>query len=73
MKGLKLMVFDGHVTHVDETVRALAAENGLTILKLPAHTSHQLQPLHLAVFKSFKSIIIYGTENLRFGSVKILV
>lgn len=51
-----LMVYDGHSTHVDDRVVALAAANNLTILKLPAHTSHLLQPLDLAVFKSFKSI-----------------
>lgn len=65
----QLMVYDGHVTHVDERVIALAAENGLTILKLPAHTSHLLQPLDLAVFKSFKSIwdkklVLWQRENI---------
>ncbi|CAG5052763.1 unnamed protein product [Parnassius apollo] len=51
-----LLIYDGHSTHVDERVVALAAENNITILKLPAHISHLLQPLDLAVFKSFKSI-----------------
>ncbi|CAG4972554.1 unnamed protein product [Parnassius apollo] len=51
-----LLIYDGHSTHVDERVVALAVENNITILKLPAHTSHLLQPLDLAVFKSFKSI-----------------
>ncbi|CAH2226764.1 jg14192 [Pararge aegeria aegeria] len=65
----QLMVYDGHVTHVDERVVALAAENGLIILKLPAHTSHLLQPLDLAVFKSFKSIwdvqlVTWQRENI---------
>lgn len=50
------MLYDGHVSHVDEKVVALAVENNITILKLPAHTSHLLQPLELAVFKSFKTI-----------------
>ena len=51
-----LLIYDGHSTHVDERVVTLAAEHDITILKLPAHTSHLLQPLDLAVFKSFKSI-----------------
>ncbi|XP_045778739.1 uncharacterized protein LOC123876488 [Maniola jurtina] len=50
-----LMIYDGHSTHVDTRVVALASENNITILKLPAHTSHLLQPLDLAVFKSFKT------------------
>lgn len=48
-----LLIYDGHSTHVDEKVVALAAKNDITILKLPAHTSHLLQPLDLAVFKCF--------------------
>ncbi|KAL0829817.1 hypothetical protein ABMA28_003300 [Loxostege sticticalis] len=48
-------VIDGHSTHVDTKVVALASENNITILKLPAHTSHLLQRLDLAVFKSFKT------------------
>lgn len=51
-----LLLYDGHVSHVDDKVVALAVENNITILKLPAHTSHLLQPLDLAVFKSFKAI-----------------
>uniref|UniRef100_A0A2A4K184 HTH psq-type domain-containing protein n=1 Tax=Heliothis virescens TaxID=7102 RepID=A0A2A4K184_HELVI len=51
-----LLLYDGHVSHVDDKVVALAVENDITILKLPAHTSHLLQPLDLAVFKSFKTI-----------------
>ncbi|XP_063542660.1 tigger transposable element-derived protein 1-like [Cydia strobilella] len=50
-----LIIYDGHTTHLDERVIKLAVENDITILKLPAHTSHLLQPLDLAVFKSFKN------------------
>lgn len=32
----------------------LAIENQITILKLPPHSSHLLQPLDLAVYKSLK-------------------
>lgn len=51
-----LLVYDGHSTHVNPEVVTLARESNITILKLPAHTSHLLQPLDVAVFKSFKSI-----------------
>lgn len=50
-----LLIYDGHSTHVDNRVVTLAQENGITILKLPPHTSHLLQPLDLAVFRSFKT------------------
>ncbi|CAG4987045.1 unnamed protein product [Parnassius apollo] len=51
-----LIVYDGHSTHVHVRVVELAIRNRITILKLPPHTSHLLQPLDIAVFKSFKSI-----------------
>ncbi|CAH0715711.1 unnamed protein product, partial [Brenthis ino] len=51
-----LLIFDGHSTHVDANVVELAVKNNITILKLPPHTSHLLQPLDVAVFKSFKSM-----------------
>nr|XP_026483579.1 uncharacterized protein LOC113391735 [Vanessa tameamea] len=50
-----LIIYDGHSTHVDAKVIELAIKNDVTILKLPPHTSHLLQPLDVAVFKSFKS------------------
>lgn len=49
-----LLLYDGHSTHVTNKVVQLANDNDITILKLPPHTSHLLQPLDLAVFKSLK-------------------
>lgn len=51
-----LIIYDGHSTHVDVRVVELAIRNCITILKLPPHTSHLLQPLDIAVFKSLKTI-----------------
>ncbi|XP_063634481.1 jerky protein homolog-like [Cydia splendana] len=50
-----LLIYDGHNSHVNLNVVELALKNNITILKLPPHTSHLLQPLDVAVFKSFKS------------------
>ncbi|KAL0803352.1 hypothetical protein ABMA28_017415 [Loxostege sticticalis] len=50
-----LIIYDGHSTHVDVRVIELAIKNNITILKLPPHTSHLLQPLDISVFKSFKN------------------
>lgn len=49
-----LLIYDGHSTHVQLSVIEKAKENNITIIKLPAHSSHLLQPLDLAVFKAFK-------------------
>lgn len=50
----QLLLYDGHSTHVTEKVIDFAIGENLTILKLPPHTSHLLQPLDLSVFKPLK-------------------
>lgn len=50
-----LVIYDGHASHVSVDVIKTAIENQITILKLPPHTSHLLQPLDLSVFKSLKT------------------
>lgn len=49
-----LMIYDGHSTHVSLDLVEYALAHGITILKLPAHTSDILQPLDVSVFKSYK-------------------
>ncbi|XP_057659299.1 uncharacterized protein LOC130895771 [Diorhabda carinulata] len=50
-----LLVYDGHVTHISTKLIQLAQENNICIMKLPPHTTHVLQPLHVAVFKGLKT------------------
>lgn len=47
-----LLIYDGHCTHVGPEVVETALSEGITILKLTAHSSHLLQPLDLSVFKA---------------------
>ncbi|CAK1588378.1 unnamed protein product [Parnassius mnemosyne] len=49
-----LLIYDGHSTHVQLAVVKMAKQNNITIIKLPPHTSHLLQPLDLCVFKPYK-------------------
>lgn len=49
-----LLVYDGHSTHVGINIIEKARAAGITIMKIPPHTSDNLQPLDLAVNKSFK-------------------
>lgn len=51
-----LVLYDGHSTHVTASIVELAVREQITILKLPPHTSHLLQPLDLAVFKPLKDM-----------------
>ncbi|XP_056636655.1 uncharacterized protein LOC130445153 [Diorhabda sublineata] len=50
-----LLIYDDHTSHVDERLIECALQNNVTILKLPPHSSHLLQPLDLSVFRSLKS------------------
>ena len=49
-----LLIYDGHTTHISTQLIRLAQQNQVTIMKLPPHTTHLLQPLVVAVFKSLK-------------------
>ena len=51
-----LLLLDGHKSHVGYQIRILAQENEIHILKLPAHTTHLLQPLDVGVFNHLKRV-----------------
>ena len=50
-----LVILDGHKSHITLEVMHKVKEHGVNMLSLPSHTSHALQPLDVACFKSFKS------------------
>ncbi|CAK1580431.1 unnamed protein product [Parnassius mnemosyne] len=50
-----LVLYDGHATHFSVDLVETGMANDITILKIPAHTSHRLQPWDVSVFKSFKA------------------
>lgn len=50
-----LLIMDNHQSHISLATVDNARENGVTILTLPPHCSHRLQPLDVAVFSSFKA------------------
>lgn len=52
----KLLIYDGHLSHISIQLIQLAISHNVTILKLPPHTSHILQPLDISVFRGLKSI-----------------
>jgi hypothetical protein len=47
-----LILVDGHSTHT-ENLKALARENGVLLLSIPAHTTHQLEPLDISFSNTF--------------------
>lgn len=45
LPGHKMLIFDGHASHVNLKVVQLALEKNICIICLPPHSSHCLQPL----------------------------
>ena len=50
----QLIILDGHKSHITLEVLELAKNNGIDMLSLPSHSSHEFQPLDKACFKPFK-------------------
>ena len=50
-----LLILDGHVSHKTLDAITLAKENFITMITIPPHTSHRLQPLDVAFFGPLKN------------------
>lgn len=59
-----LLIIDGHKSHIQYEVLKLAVENNIEIAKLPAHSTHLLQPLDVSVFKPLKEAYDKEAHNL---------
>ena len=51
----RLLIFDGHNSHISYRVAKAAKDADVHLLCLPPHSSHALQPLDVAVFRSLKA------------------
>lgn len=60
-----VLIMDGHATHFTLRSIRLADMNGITLFKLPAHTSHILQPLDLAIFGPWHKLIAKKVKHFR--------
>ncbi|KAK7575698.1 hypothetical protein V9T40_012018 [Parthenolecanium corni] len=49
-----ILIYDNHSSHLSLAALLLAKQNGITVLTIPPHTSHKLQPLDVSVYSSFK-------------------
>lgn len=62
--GKVLLILDGHTSHCNLCeMLEFAQENGIIMLCLPPHTTHYLQPLDRAVFKSLKTYYYSACNN----------
>ena len=52
--GPRLLIYDGHLSHLWYGTIKLAQTQNVTIMKIPPHTTDLLQPLDVSIFKSLK-------------------
>lgn len=52
-----LLVLDGYSAHIQHSFLDFMKQNRIVVIALPAHTSHELQPLDVTVFGAYKSFL----------------
>jgi hypothetical protein len=53
-----LLILDNHVSHCTLAAVVFCRENHITLLSLPPHSSHKLQPLDVGFFGPLKALIL---------------
>jgi hypothetical protein len=67
-KEYRMMVFDGHASHISSEVIRACVANKVILLCLPPHTTHLLQPLDIGLFAPLS--VYYKNDirdNTKFG------
>jgi hypothetical protein len=60
----RLLVLDGHGSHMTANVIAFCMENEIDLLVLPPHCSHILQPLDVSIFAPLKCALAIETDSV---------
>ncbi|ODQ68871.1 hypothetical protein LIPSTDRAFT_7335 [Lipomyces starkeyi NRRL Y-11557] len=60
----RLLICDGHDSHISGSFIAHCLQNRITLLILPPHTSHLLQPLDVAIFGPLKKRLTAALSHL---------
>jgi hypothetical protein len=69
----RLLIADGHSSHITGNMISLFIDNNIDLLILPPHCSHMLQPLDVGVFGPMKKYHGYETDKLvRAGITRFL-
>jgi len=70
----RLLLFDGHSSHVNPRFLDYCVENKIIPYCLPPHTTHHLQPLDVSIFGPYKHYyqkqLTYQFENHEYGVSK---
>jgi hypothetical protein len=68
----RLLIMDGHSSHITANVIAFCMRNAIDLLILPPHCSHILQPLDVGVFAPLKRALASETDaSLRLDTGRI--
>ncbi|MGZ9928148.1 hypothetical protein ACXYTC_24525, partial [Escherichia coli] len=51
----RLLICDGHDSHISGSFISHYIQNRISLLIIPPHTSHVLQPLNVAIFRPLKN------------------
>ena len=65
-----VIIWDGHSSHFDELTGAFAAIHGISLISIPPHSSHLLQPLDRQYFRRVKQL--YAIYGPRPGLLKVM-
>ena len=60
----RLLILDGHSSHITANFIAYCMNNQIDLLVLPPHTSHMLQPLDISIFQPLKRALATETDRL---------
>ena len=60
----RLLICDGHDSHISGNFIAHCEEHNIVLLPLAPHTSHYTQPLDVAVFGPLATALSQGTDSL---------
>jgi len=71
-RGRRLLIVDGHSSHVNMEFILLCDQLRILLLILPPHSTHRLQPLDVSLFAPLARYYTNGLNNLMFESLGIV-
>jgi hypothetical protein len=71
-RGRRLLIVDGHSSHVNMEFILLCDRLRILLLILPPHSTHRLQPLDVSLFAPLARYYTNGLNNLMFESLGII-
>jgi hypothetical protein len=66
----RLLICDGHDSHISGDFLAYCYENQISLLVMPPHSSHLLQPADIGVFGPLATYHGQETDRLTSGGVR---